>query len=586
MNKPLNPKKQIQDEYFSLIEKLETAKKEMISLLANNTKLHVIQDAFVESLDANIQSSKALMKETIDGMVWDNLVIAFFGETNAGKSTIIETMRVLFDDERKRRIERTGIGEDGKIVGDGQADFTKVYDEYKLNVHGKTVTLIDVPGIEGNEKDFVDDIKRALKQAHVVFYVQGHNKKPDVATAEKIKRYLNDWVNVFSIYNVRGGAGNYDEDEERDNLYTSDVEKTYLLIEDTFKGILQDVYKGNISIQGLLALCSVAQFASERKDLEETQRKLISYFGDRNAIFEFSCYDRIVQLIGNKTDNFDAEILEANNQKLRAQYNRIITNIGETIGSQQHDFEMLQRGLTTYNDDVRNIISGAKNKIKSQTNSATNSEFSKLLNEICEAIDYEKQDKLQDRINQLCQQHATKYSNKISSIVSKVINEVNEQLREKQKKLLDVFNYYQSDVVNTSQSNGIKLDTTVIIGELEFDFLKEGGELLLALSGFLFGPYGGIISLGGYGVAKLIKGIFGKDDAKEKSKKEAKQQINQAKSKAKNELDNKLQIFYQQLDVLKNSIADKITNDITSSNEMIELLKEVQLKLEHNNQKR
>lgn len=68
---------------------------------------------------------------------------------------------------------KKGEGVDGLIVGDGQADFTKVYKEYKLKVKGKPFTLIDVPGIEGNEDDFKDEIKKALTQAHCVFYVQG-----------------------------------------------------------------------------------------------------------------------------------------------------------------------------------------------------------------------------------------------------------------------------------------------------------------------------------------------------------------------------------------------------------------------------
>lgn len=583
MKKTANPKQLIKDEYISLIENLETTKKEMASLLANNTKLQNIQNTFVQSLNSNLQSSKALMKETLDGMVWDNLVIAFFGETNAGKSTIIETMRVLFDEERKKRIEQTGKSEDGKIVGDGQADFTKVYDEYKLNVYGKTVTLIDVPGIEGNEGDFIDDIKRALKQAHIVFYVQGHNKKPDVATADKIKRYLNDWVNVYSIYNVRGGAGNYDEDEERKSLYTTDVDKTYLLIEDTFKGILQDVYKGNIAIQALLALCAVAQFAPERNDLENTQNKLTTYFGDRNAIYEFSCFKEIVQLIRNKTDNFDAEILAANKQKLQAQYNKIIKDLAETIESQRHDFELLQRGLTTYNSDVKEIVSSAKNKIKRQTDSATDREFDTLLNEICEAIDYEKQGVLQDKINRLCQKHTSMYSNQISSIITNVFGEVNERLKEKQKKLLDVFKSNRNYYIYASQIN-IQFDASVIIDELGFsgkDILREGGELALALTGFLFGPVVGLIGLGGYGVAQLIKGLFGKDEAKDKAKNEAKQQINEAKGQAKIQLNKTRQIINTQLDNLKTSISDKISNDITNSKAMQDLLEEVQQTLEN-----
>ncbi len=35
---------------------------------------------------------------------WDKFTLAFFGETNAGKSTIIESLRILFDEESRRQM--------------------------------------------------------------------------------------------------------------------------------------------------------------------------------------------------------------------------------------------------------------------------------------------------------------------------------------------------------------------------------------------------------------------------------------------------------------------------------------------------
>ena len=79
-------------------------------------------------------------------MHWDKLVISFFGETNAGKSTIIETFRILFDSNRP-------LASDGNIVGNGESDYTKEYHEYDLKINGLPFILIDVPGIEGNAMD-------------------------------------------------------------------------------------------------------------------------------------------------------------------------------------------------------------------------------------------------------------------------------------------------------------------------------------------------------------------------------------------------------------------------------------------------
>ncbi len=42
------------------------------------------------------------IKQLEESSEWDKLCIAFFGETNAGKSTLIESLRIIYDDEKRR----------------------------------------------------------------------------------------------------------------------------------------------------------------------------------------------------------------------------------------------------------------------------------------------------------------------------------------------------------------------------------------------------------------------------------------------------------------------------------------------------
>lgn len=76
----------------------------------------------------------------------------------------------------------------------------------EMTIDGIPFTLIDAPGIEGNEEDYKDEIKEALSKAHCIVYIQGENKAPDAAIANKIKKYLNNWVKIYSAFNVRGGV--------------------------------------------------------------------------------------------------------------------------------------------------------------------------------------------------------------------------------------------------------------------------------------------------------------------------------------------------------------------------------------------
>lgn len=277
----LSTQKEIEAAYNKLLDILGDANEDISDLHGVNSQFNSIKQIIESAFKTKMSEARNELRAAIKDTVWDNLVIAFFGETNAGKSTIIETFRIFFDDKRKK--------EDGLIVGDGRHDFTKTYEEYHLSISGHDFTLIDVPGIEGDEAEFKDVIKTALHKAHCVFYVQGHNKKPDRATAEKIKKYLGDWVKVYSVYNVRGGVSNYDEEEERETLITSGVQKTENLIKTEFKSILGDVYAGHVTLQGLLAMSAKAEFSEQREDLRRGQQKLLSYFdGSPDKVLQFS----------------------------------------------------------------------------------------------------------------------------------------------------------------------------------------------------------------------------------------------------------------------------------------------------------
>jgi len=55
---------------------------------------------------------------------WDTFTIAFFGETNAGKSTILESLRILFDEQKRQESIRQNMGDTLPL----SEDFTKKTD--------------------------------------------------------------------------------------------------------------------------------------------------------------------------------------------------------------------------------------------------------------------------------------------------------------------------------------------------------------------------------------------------------------------------------------------------------------------------
>ncbi len=159
---------------------------------------------------------------------WEKFTIAFYGETGAGKSTLIECLRLFFKEPGKinqqerlkwlyanmknhESSEHADLEklQDGAIIGDGRSDFTEKTESYTLKHNNQSFVLLDVPGIEGDEKKVKQQISDATRKAHAIFYVtktpappqKGEEKKE--GTIEKIQKQLDSQTEVWTFLTNR-----------------------------------------------------------------------------------------------------------------------------------------------------------------------------------------------------------------------------------------------------------------------------------------------------------------------------------------------------------------------------------------------
>lgn len=318
----------------------------------------------------------------------------------------------VIDVEKKRKHAKRV---DGLIIGTGEADFTKGNTVYTLNYKEKIFQLMDVPGIEGNEEKYEHFVREAIAKAHLVFYVNGTNKKPEKTTAEKIHAYLRRGTQVFPIVNIRGNADSYEFTEDRVSLSNNEMAKSLEQTMNVLESVLsQDVLLSGHCIQGLLAFSSLAInqntrqtsiHPSREKDLVIQQRNYLKYFEDSKSMFDFSQITVIAKILNKKLETFKEDIVESNKIKVRE---LLLDNI-KILQDSQEKHEIFVSKLETEFSKCKLSITGAvksfERKIKPLRKNLYEVFFQKIICDADEIVKehYGDQDIIEKNIEKLFQ---------------------------------------------------------------------------------------------------------------------------------------------------------------------------------------
>ena len=569
--------------FSEFILQLESAERLASTIHSENNETKSFRDDLSQQLRQTINQAKEDAHYALDEIPWDHLVIALFGETNAGKSTIIETARILFEQDRTE-------GRDGLIVGDGRCDFTKDYHHYNLEICGRPFTLIDVPGIEGCEKEYTEGIKDALKFAHIVFYVQDGGKKPDVAVANNIKKYLSDWVDVYVIQNVRGGVSTYDMEEDRVDLLAGkqgeSVTKVTKQISAVFGKLLGRNFKGVLPVQGLLAMCAQASFdVSREKDLGKQQKKLLEYFGSSNRMYDFSKYETIVSLIREKSNDFIGEIARSTMNKIISLAIRTNRNMNSLLSQHKSQLDNLESQLNQFRRDVEGICHDTENSIRRSLCQIVRDEFCILKIKIYEIIDQYSSD-CEDEIQSLSNSLSKSICGKTKDCVRERLKQMTDRIVQKQKALQGIYAYEHQDIHVKLQNE--LLDCSGVPVELSFN-LNDIGDFAMSTAGLAATglAIGSVVPGVGSAIGAFVGGcigFFGKlltlgNRRKSKiaaAKKEVDEAVDEAKKATIKELDDTMQPLYNKIINNSKKMQDDIRDEIRKINQLKEIVARVQ----------
>lgn len=415
---------------------------------------------------------------------------------------------LLKQQKELERLQRCAGQVDGEIVGTGQADFTQDNVIYQFSHQGKNFQLIDVPGIEGNESKYEAMVQAAIAKAHLVFYVNGTNKKPESETAQKIKQYLNRDAKVYAICNLRGKADSYEFETDRESLERT--HKDAVATREQTREVLEDILGAELvvgcqSLQGLLGFTGVAfdergltSIHPSRTDLLKSQRAYKQDFGSQQAMRSFSQLDQLHRVIGNGCANFEVDIVESNKRKVLRLLQDTVNDLQKQRGEHQVFSDKIGAEILECQDVIRKSFQDLKSSFSSKRGSALDRFFNELTSAAREAVEVHFSDK--DDVERVIQQHVSEGQQRLSERLEQIQEQLLEDLSQAIERALKRLQENAERVsfqqrLSEAASNSLSLSSAM--DAISFNF-SDVGSFLLSVGGY---------ALSGFGIGTVFPGI-------------------------------------------------------------------------------
>ncbi|GAA7688543.1 hypothetical protein COL0002_03610 [Helicobacter pylori] len=220
--------------------------------------------------------------------------------------------------------------QDGAIIGDGRSDFTLETKSYTLKYNNQSFVLLDVPGIEGDEKKVKQQISNATRKAHAIFYVTKTPTPPQKGeegkegTIEKIQKQLDSQTEVYTLYNKPINSPR----ALKDGLIDENEKESLKILNEKMKAILGKHYEGYKAVSAQAAFYGLSSALLPESDFYKNKQKFLDFFKVEELLLYKSHFKQLGEFITEALlENSRKKIIESNCNKAL----KVIEKLQKTI---------------------------------------------------------------------------------------------------------------------------------------------------------------------------------------------------------------------------------------------------------------
>lgn len=466
---------------------------------------------------------------------------------------------------------------DGKIIGDGHSDFTKDTTAYELEHEGEKFSLLDLPGIEGNEKIVRDDIEKSLKRTHAVFYVSSSATPPqniDTEEAEngnsgklggtikKIKEHLGDQTEVYYLFNKK--IKNPIQ-LDGDDLINSGEKAGLGEIEAVMSSVLGEQFKNCISLSAYPAFLTEANCMERDRN---PQKKFLEFFkNDKELLMKKSYMQGYIEWLSKVfVKNTREKIRKANFKKVYDVIEKVAERVekqGKIISSLKDELEMNKKA-TEESLDLH--IDGVNRKYNSTLENALVKFQSNARRDIYGEIDRKIDN---DTFKYIFKDMIEKYIEEFGKDLESDLKQLNEKFEHETKEIMDKYNKTKKKFIDTYTSK-------YFIGDLQLDMdidIKNDvdmAQLLFSIGTSIVGAVIAITNPAGWvvlglaiisGIVSIVKSIWGAINHSYRASRQ-KEQVDAKLDEIRSEIEKDLEPKF-------NDIKEKISGGIDKIKEIL-----------------